>query len=275
MILQLYCVRKAKRAGLLLKTKAASTAGLIDDAVQAVELDPDATVEHQQRAADHHFATTAETWKSLGAELNVVKTIYSSSKFIYLNRYFCKGSEVFTPMKVFARSDKEFNRRFATITSQFDTVLGSYRASVEKEACPFTAYYFAVHRCLQLASYANSSMLTVDTCLLVNSLFAPRGLGGLGIPHFLAWLTQECQDRLSMYTYTMCSIIDKVPDPYVSEVFNTLLLGTLDQEMEVVGASAIIQSPTEVRVKGVPSPEADVIRKIKRGMITRCKSEVF
>jgi len=113
--ISLYCVRKAKRAGLLLSSEAASTAGLTDDAVQAVELDPESTLEHQQRTADSHFRITAETWKSLGAELDTVKTIFSSSKFIYLNRFFCEGSEVFTPMKIFARADKEFNRRFAPV----------------------------------------------------------------------------------------------------------------------------------------------------------------
>lgn len=70
---------------------------------------------HQQTVADNHFITTAETWKSLEAELDTVKTIYSSSKFIYLNRFFCEGSEILTLMKIFARADKKFNRRFATI----------------------------------------------------------------------------------------------------------------------------------------------------------------
>lgn len=89
---------------MFLSTEAASTAGLIDNAVQAVELDPESTQEHQQKAADSHFRITAETWKSLGAEFDIVKTIFSSSKFIYLNRFFCEGSEVFTPMKIFARA---------------------------------------------------------------------------------------------------------------------------------------------------------------------------
>lgn len=57
----LYCVQKAKRADLFLTSEAANTAGLIDDAIQAVELVPKSTVEHQQNAANSHFATTAET----------------------------------------------------------------------------------------------------------------------------------------------------------------------------------------------------------------------
>lgn len=64
-------------------------------------------MEHGQEAANEHFQTTKETWSGLAAELGVVKTIYSSSKFIYLNRFFYEGSEVITHMKIFARADRE------------------------------------------------------------------------------------------------------------------------------------------------------------------------
>jgi hypothetical protein len=66
--ISLYCVRKAKRAGYLFKNEAATTAGLIDDAVQAVEMTPGSTLEHAQKAADEHFNITKEVWKNLAAE---------------------------------------------------------------------------------------------------------------------------------------------------------------------------------------------------------------
>jgi hypothetical protein len=103
--ISLFCVRRAKRLGYLFKNEAATTAGLIDDAVQAVEIATGSSTEHAQNAA----------------ELDTVKTIYSSSKFIYLNRFLCEGSEVLTPMKVYARADREL-KRFSTIFAQFDTI---------------------------------------------------------------------------------------------------------------------------------------------------------
>ncbi|PNF41068.1 hypothetical protein B7P43_G06243 [Cryptotermes secundus] len=75
--ISLFCVRKAKRAVYLFKGEAATTAGLIDDAVQAVEITVGSTLEHAQNAADCHFDTTRRIWDELGAELDVVKTIYS------------------------------------------------------------------------------------------------------------------------------------------------------------------------------------------------------
>jgi hypothetical protein len=70
------CVCKAKRAVYLFKGEAATTAGLIDDAVQAVEMTVGSTLERAQNAADCHFDTTRRVWDELGAELDVVKTIY-------------------------------------------------------------------------------------------------------------------------------------------------------------------------------------------------------
>lgn len=59
---------------------------MIDDAVQAVECGK----------SDR---------QALGAELDEVKTLQSSIKFIFLNRFFCEGAEVYTPAKVYAKAD--------------------------------------------------------------------------------------------------------------------------------------------------------------------------
>lgn len=139
--ISLFCVRKAKRAGYLFKSEAATTAGLIDDAVQAIEMAKNTPKEHAQDAANAHYETTCETWKLLAAELDVVKTIYSSSKFIYLNRFFCEASEVLTPLKIFARADRALKRRFASIHSQIDTILGSYRSASDRGACPIASCF--------------------------------------------------------------------------------------------------------------------------------------
>jgi hypothetical protein len=134
-----FCVRKAKRAGYLFKNEAATTAGLTDDAVQAVEITSGSTMGHAQKAANENFKTTEEVWSGLAAELDIVKTIYSSSRFIYLNTFFCEGSEVLTPMKVYARADRELKRRSATVFAQFVTVLGAFRSASDKAACPLAS----------------------------------------------------------------------------------------------------------------------------------------
>lgn len=271
--LSLYSVRVAKRRGILKGEEGAITASLIDDAVQAIELVGD--LPEQQAAASGHFATTLEVWKKCAAVIDSVKTLYSSVKFIFLNRLFCEGSEVMCPMKVFSRADKEWNRRFASIHSQFDTVFGSFRAAVIKGADPIVCYVFAVQRCLHLAMMTNPSVKKVDAVRLVNAFFAPRTLGGWGLPHLQAWLTQESKDSLSAYTFTMCSLRDAVPDPSVKDSISKVVGGTLLQEPKNAGLNDVLGSPCAVRAAGVVDPTAAVMSTIKRGMRNKCKSQIF
>jgi len=114
-----------------------------------------------------------------------------------------------------------------------------------------------------------------DLCFIVNAAYAPRGLGGWGFPHIVSWLTQEAQNSLSMYITTMCSVIDMVSDKMVQERLNTLLMGTLDQEPRIVGVLSLISSPRDVQAVGVINPESQVLNKLKRGMIRRCRSSIF
>jgi hypothetical protein len=218
--ISLFCVRKAKRAGYLFKNEAATTAGLMDDAVQAVEITTGSTMEHAQKAVDEHFRNTKEIWSGLAAELDIVKTIYSSSKFIYLNRFFCEGSEVMTPLKVYARADREL-KRFATVFAQFDTVLGAFRP-----ACPLACYTSAVSRCLDLAAQTSQIIETQCTIKIINAAFAPRSIGGWGIPDICSWLTQETPDDLVSYITIMSTLYEVARDPLIKGKIANILSTT-------------------------------------------------
>lgn len=271
--LSLYCVRVAKRQGFLLKNEGATTAGLIDDAVQAVELGKD--IEHAQQATDAHFRITCDTWSGLSAEISKEKTLVSSVKFIYLNKLFCEGSEVLTPMKVFARADRETKRRYAGVFAQVDSVFGAYRAAVEKGACPIAAYHSAVCRSLELVTMANKRLMGVEVVTVLNIVFAPRGLGGWGFPHLINWLTQEAPDSLTAYTTVMCSVLDSVADAPLRSRISALFYSTLNQELEEVNAAYFLKSPRDVKAVGVVSPEKGVLAKVKKGMLSKCTSPVF
>lgn len=80
-----------------------------------------------------------------------------------------------------------------------------------------------------------------------------RGLGGWGIPHLIAWLTQEAQDHLSTYISIIFSAVEICPDEYVSKMLSDLLLTTLDQELDQPGIIALLAAPTDVKAKGVIS----------------------
>jgi hypothetical protein len=273
--ISLFCVRKAKRAGYLFKNEAATTAGLIDDAVQAVEMSKDATIEHAQEAANDHFKTTKQVWKDLAAELDEVKTIYSSTKFIYLNRFFCEGSEVLTPMKVFARAHREMKRRFASIFDQFDTVLGSFRSASEKGACPIASYISAVTRCLTLAVQTSATIEFECSLKLINSAFAPRSLGEWGIPHICGWLTQETPDHLVAYVTTISSFYEIARDDLIKRKIAVALESTLCQDLAVVDVMELVANPRSVHAVGVINPTGLVLAKLKEGMTSKCESKIF
>lgn len=275
--LSLFCVRRARRLGLLLRSEGANTAGLIDDAVQAVEFDKNAGVEHAQHAADSHFRITAETWVGVAAELDEVKTLTSSCKFIFLNRFFCQGSEVFTPLKIFAKADREHNRRFATIHAQIDTVYGSYRASVEKGACPIAAYYCATVRVLELIFMTAKDLVGKDMLEIINAAFAPRGFGGWGLPSIGRFLTQECKDNLVAYITIMATFKDVSDNqhPDVLRKIDNLVMSTLAQEKKIGSAFNILAAPWDVMCKSTPNPTATILRRIKEGMLNKAKSEIF
>ncbi|APG78075.1 RNA-dependent RNA polymerase [Wuhan insect virus 15] len=271
--LSLYCVREAKRMGYLKGEEGAITAGLIDDAVQAVELV--GTPEEQQRAADEHFKTTERVWSQMAAKIDTVKTLYSSIKFIFLNRFFCEGSEVHCPMKVYARADKEWNRRFASIYAQMDTVMGSFRSAMSKGADPLVCYVTAVHKCILLAFQTNGELMGYDTISFINSFFAPRSLGGWGMPHFQAWNTQENKDSLSMYTYIMCSLRDALIDESKKDSVSKHVHGTLGQQLKQATFQDLVSNPTSVKASGVVDPTGAILGTIKNGMKRRCKSQLF
>jgi hypothetical protein len=273
--ISLFCVRKAKRAGYLFKNEAATTAGLIDDAVQAVEMASGSSKEHAQKAANAHFETTKETWSGLAAELDTVKTIYSSSKFIYLNRFFCEGSEVITPLKIYARADRELKRRFATVFDQFDTILGSFRSASDRGACPLACYISAVIRCFDLAAQTSATILNKCTVKLINAAFAPRGLGGWGIPHVCSWLTQESPDPLVSYITTMSAFYEVVVDLLVKQKVSDMLHSTISQELVKMDIMQLLACPRSVVAKGVSNATGALLKKLKEGMLSRCESPIF
>lgn len=273
--LSLYCVRVAKREGYLRDDEGAITAGLIDDAVQSIELSSKKSLEEQQISAQKHFQTTCKIWGTCAAKIDSIKTLYSSCKFIYLNRFFCEGAEVLTPLKVFARADKEFNRRFAPVQSQMDTVVGAYRSATDKGADPLVSYFFAMQRCIELAIMTNHTVGSMSTFEVVNMVFAPRGLGGWGLPNYGNFLSGEASDGLVSYTTTMTSLIDVLVEPITKQSVATKLMSTLNQRKAIVGIERMIANPRAVQAIGVIDPAGVITGRIKEGMIAKAKSQVF
>lgn len=55
-------------------------ASLIDDELVNVELNPDMPLERQQKVADKLYDVITESWRIMGASIEVVKTIWPTSE---------------------------------------------------------------------------------------------------------------------------------------------------------------------------------------------------
>ncbi|APG78069.1 RNA-dependent RNA polymerase [Hubei qinvirus-like virus 1] len=273
----LFCVRAGKRAGYLDEEDVATTAGLIDDAMQGLEFKEGTTVERAQNAADRHFETTCRMWKGLAAEIDQVKTLYSSIKVIFLNRLYCEGAEVLTPMKVYARVDRELTRRFSTVYEQVDTILGGFRSASERGADPMVCYIMAIYRSLDLIIQSSRGCIhgNLDVMEIVNAAFAPRGLGGWGLPHMTGWLTQESQDKLTAYLGVIFSLNEYMMESGTVTRLSSYIYKTLNQTLAEATVEGILDSPRDVRVGSLVGLSGAVLEKVKREMAQRAKSPIF
>ena len=90
--MSLPCVRVQKVERRLVATEGAITLAMIDDAVHEVSLNDDISEERLNDLTESHYSTTFSTCAKIGAELDTVKTIYSTHAFVYLNKYYCSGA---------------------------------------------------------------------------------------------------------------------------------------------------------------------------------------
>ena len=115
----LFTVREARKLGLLGKGGYVRTAALIDDAIQAIFMAKETTLKDAQRLADQQFDITATVWKKLGAELDDVKTMISDNAFVYLNRFFCEGTETLPAYaSCYARIDTADKPMFTIVSTK-------------------------------------------------------------------------------------------------------------------------------------------------------------
>ena len=271
----LFTVREARKLGLLGKGGYVRTAALIDDAIQAIFMAKETTLKDAQRLADQQFDITATVWKKLGAELDDVKTMISDNAFVYLNRFFCEGTEVLTPMKVYSKADREFTRRYATIVESIDTILGSYRAAVGRGGDPLVCYKMCIYKSVRLMLKTNHEMMYICMSKFINTCFAPRGLGGMGLPVMTAFLTNECKDNLTSYLAAMCMTSNVMRTERWARVLLETTTAVIEQKFEKNKYSSLACNPRGILADGVPDPGSAVRGVLKKSLLNFAESPIF
>ena len=138
-----------------------------------------------------------------------------------------------------------------------------------------SSYIQAVYRAMQIIIQTNNFIARQDGFAVINAVYAPRSLGGWGIPTLMSWLSQESKDPLSNYIYTICSLVDNLKITNPSHVLVALATGTLNQPLKEMSFDDITGAPRSVKSATVRDPTATIMRTIKSGMKRRCKSRIF
>jgi len=273
--LSLYCVRVAKEKHLLREHEGARTAAMIDDAVQALVFDSDTTDDRLQTIVDQHYDTTFTVWANVGAELDKHKTMYSTHSFIYLNRFNCEGSEVLTPAKIFAKADRDFTRRYASILDHTDTVLGAYRSAAGRGADPLVCYAYAIFRVCHLCVQTASQFGLAGATRTVATLFAPRGMGGLGLPSLTGFLTNEIHDGITSFLNIMYTLSDRQQRDCDRRTTQGITRAVAMQPFAKGKYESLASRPREVYMHGVVDPGTPVRSFLQSKLASYTESPVF
>lgn len=292
-----YIVNQAKRKGILNPKVTASTATLIDDAVQIIvfddgdfaNMDPEERENLLSEICRRYGVQIREGYSDCGGVIDLAKTIMSTIKAIFLNQVVCEGTKIFTPMKVFAKCDREIGRRSATIFDQIDTIMGSYRAAVEKGAEPILTYVLALERCNELVCMTSRrGVVTVypgerqaKHQYIINASFAPRNFGGWSYPHIVGWLTKESPDSLSSYVSLIAAADDlllKAGQGLISRPLASLRNAfhyTINQPTCAPTLSGFIKDATRISIVGVTDPRSAVIANVRSQLAKKAESNIF
>lgn len=267
----LYAVYTAREAGILLPNESAFLSVLIDDAAVVIEFSATRSHSERKEVRDAFAQHMKETYAGLGFDLDMVKTIISGRKFIYLNKLYLDGSEVFHSLKTTMKIAPTREIRFASVFDLTQSIFAAVRGAVTAGADPLAAYAIGLIKSLKLIAkrYPRAARaLDEDLSWLA---CAPKYVGGLGFPNILEILTSDAADKLTEWVsnmWTIAAMLKKgFPDAAGTKEFMALLsnyLGTIKTlEFDHAGPLGFIANPWAIRYKGMVEHQSIIRSAIK------------
>nr|UYE93927.1 MAG: putative RNA-dependent RNA polymerase [Ilomantsi qinvirus] len=215
------------------------------------------------------------TYRRLGFETDLVKTLVSDSHFHFLNRLFGPDGEVITASKIFAKSGREYDRRFASVWAHIDSSMGSVLGSVDRGCSVITGYEWALTHATKAAVDSNKKVLNDGWSLTHFGAWLPRVFGGWGLPGVISWTTQEGIDPIPNGICHIQRILDRVMDSVEKDAIKTNLYLAVSQPLAQRKHIQAITNPFGLAVVGVPDPEAPGRRIMREGAAKVVKSPDF
>lgn len=217
----IYWVFMLRERGILSDGEAAYTLCLIDDVATTVVVD--GTDKECKDKAAMARDLMVEVYASLGFAMDVVKSFFSSVKFVYLNELYVDGSQVGTGTKTMMRIDRDHTRRFATLTDNIATAYGTAAAAAGQGADPFVAYWIATTLSLRWAFKKEPRLMKLSSTELMMVALLPASLNGLGIRPITAVFSTGVVDALVWYIEIMGPIVNDLGSDTDKRVFTALL----------------------------------------------------
>jgi len=214
---------------------------------------------------------------TLGYRAEYTKTLISSSKGHFLNRLYSNSQEVITASKIFARADREYERRFTTIWDRIDSVFGSFLGASDRGANPVACYTVAIHRAFAVMYSCNSTIELSDIMAVVCNVFLPRCIGGYGFPTFAQWATKESTISMASGVGVIATLVRTFEntDRRLCEALNQVIV---DISMLIpVPRSAVstIDNPFTLDFDGVSNPGSCISSLLMKGFNKCATSKVF
>jgi hypothetical protein len=211
-----------KEEKILSKNEAAYTLCLIDDAATVVALD--GTMEECAAKASRARAMLSNLYTDLGFEMDDVKSFFSAIKFVYLNELYVDGTQVPHATKTMMRIDKDYTRRFSSLTDNINTAFGTAASASAQGGDPFVTYFLAAWVSYRWIFRLEPRFIQVPTHLLTMIALAPATLNGFGMKAITSTMATGEIDHLTWYIEVAGHLCGTVNNKLCDRVFSSILL---------------------------------------------------
>jgi hypothetical protein len=205
-------------------------------------------------------------YRKLGFEPDIVKTLMSKRKGHFLNRLYCDGHEVLTPAKIFARCDRDHERKLTTIHDRVNAVFGSMWGALDRGADPIWAYYIAHWRALCLVIQVGGKSWRPDSSFTMISCWLTPGLGGMGIPSFAHWAARDSTTTLAsaLGLISRISRTVKKTEPTVYKATQDVLYSIAHSKVQSKSYVAYMDDPFSISLEGIIDPAMPALKVMKK-----------
>lgn len=270
-----FAIREGKRAGIFRNDETAYGLCLIDDGVIALQLSDTRDSNSIDQVCNAFVEQVKKVYKSIGFIIDPVKTICSNIKFTFLNRIFMHGTEVMTPMKIFAKIDRDYNRKFCSLYDQIQTVFGAGYSAISRGSDPMFTYYYCIRRSFELMFWTSREVSRFSADELFVACIAPPNHGGFGFPTFVSWTTGEIKDKLSHFIHCISYFIRSVKDQDVKQRLASLLHEFCESDFDDVVREGSFTTPRNIRYKNIKSPSVAIVSAVADAVSSFSTSNVF